>query len=60
MKQTVFHKILTWILILALCVSYLPPMHLHAHAVEEVPLYLELTPQDYLTVSNDSTEKLAC
>ena len=60
MKQTVFHKILTWVLILALCVSYLPPMHLHAHAVDEVPLYLELTPQDYLTVSNDSTEKLAC
>ena len=35
MKQTVFHKILTWIMILALCFGYLPPLHLHAHAAED-------------------------
>ena len=52
-------KALSLFLALIMLVGMMPQYSALVHA-EEVPMYLEVAPEDYLTISRDSTEKLAC
>ena len=52
-------KALSLFLALIMLAGMMPQYSVLVHA-EEVPMYLEVAPEDYLTISRDSTEKLAC